>query len=97
MTLRDIENALPPIIRFVNDSDDKAGVLVHNTYMGMIYNTAEGLFYNSQNYRDCSDDCIRKNTFLSYFNYELLLSVRYTAIDIYELYKLEPKFRVVYK
>jgi hypothetical protein len=97
MTLRDIENALPPCIRFINDTGGKAGVMVNDTYMGMIYDTDEGLFYNSQNFRDCSNDCIRKNTFLSYFNYELLLSVRYAAIDIYELYRLEPKFGVVYK
>lgn len=97
MTLYDIEQALPPYINFITDREGQAGVLVHDTYMGMIYDTDDGLFYNSQNYRDSSDDCIRKSTFLSYFNYELLLSVRYRGVDIYELYKLEPKFRVVYK
>lgn len=97
MTLHDIENALPLSIRFTYDTEGQAGVIVHDNYMGMIYDTDEGLFYNSQNYRDSSDDYIRKSTFLSYFNYELLLSVRYKSIDTYELYKLEPKFRVVYK
>lgn len=97
MTLHEIDNELPLSIRFIYDKEDIAGVIVHDTYMGMVYNTDEGLFYNSQNYRDSSDDNIRKSTFLSYFNYKLLLSVRYRGVDIYELYKLEPKFRVVYK
>lgn len=92
MTLHDIEDALPQEIRFINDGVDKAAVIFQNTYMGMIYNTNEGLFYNSQ------DDSTRKNTFLYYFEHKLLLSVQYSRMgNVYQLYRLEPKFRVVYK
>lgn len=98
MTLHDIENALPPYIRFAYDMGNKAGVIVRGTYMGMIYDTDEGLFYNSQCYSNNPDDCIRKDTFLCYFSYELLLSIQYFEItNAYQLYKLEPKYRVVYK
>lgn len=96
MTLHDIENALPPEIRFVNDSEGIAGVLVHDVYMGMIYDTADGLYYNSQCALSCPDDVIRRDVFLSCFNYELVLNTRYLNNN-YHLYKLEPKFRVVYK
>ena len=102
MTLRDIENALPPIIRFVKDyageAEGRAAVLVHDTYMGMIYDTIDGLFYNSQCAENCPDDVIRRDVFLSYFNYESVLSVRYFKCgEHYQLYRLEPKFRVIYK
>lgn len=100
MTLRDIENALPPVIRFVNDYVGQAAVLVHDTYMGMIYDTADGLYYNSQCAENCPDDVIRRDVFLSYFNYESVLSLRlryFKWSDHYQLYKIEPKFRVVYK
>lgn len=98
MTLYDIENVLPPCIRFIYDKEGQAGVIVHNTYMGMIYDTDEGLFYNSHCYSNCPDDCIKKDTFLCYFNYELLLSIQYFEItNAYQLYKLKPKYRIVYK
>lgn len=102
MTLHDIENALPPCIRFIHDKEGQAGVIIHDTYMGMIYDIDEGLFYNSQCAENCPDDIIRKDVFLSQFNYELVLSMRYFKCDHYicnhyRLYKLEPKFRVVYK
>lgn len=97
MTLHDIESALPAIIRFVKDyaGEGRAAVLVHDTYMGMIYDTIDGLFYNSQCAQNCPDDVIRRDVFLSYFNYELVLSIRY--FNHFQLYRLEPKFRVVYK
>lgn len=98
MTLHEIENELPPCIRFINEGEDKAGVMVHDAYMGMIYDTDEGLYYNSQCDQNCPNDVIRKDVFLSYFRYELLLSAQYFKVgDIYRLYKIEPKFRVVYK
>lgn len=100
MTLHDIESALPAIIRFVKDYADegRAAVLVHDTYMGMIYDTIDGLFYNSQCAQNCPDDVIRRDVFLSYFNYESVLSIRYSKCgEHYQLYRLEPKFKVVYK
>lgn len=98
MTLHDIENALPPYIRFAYDTGDKAGVIVYDTYMGMIYDTDEGLYYHSPHHPDYSDDYVKKDIFLTHFNYELLLSTRYfEPNNCYQLYKLEPRFRVVYK
>lgn len=98
MTLHDIENALPPCIRFIYDKEGQAGVRVHDTYMGMIYDTNEGLFYDSQCCPNSPNDTIRKNVFLSYFKYELLFTMRYSKwSDHFLLYRLEPKFRVVYK
>lgn len=98
MTLHDIENALPPCIRFIYDKEGQAGVIVNDTYMGMIYDSDEGLFYNSQYYPNLPDDVIRRDVFLSYFNYELVFTMRYSKRgDHYLLYRLEPKFRVVYK
>lgn len=98
MTLHEIENELPPYIRFIYEEGDKAGVIVHGTYMGMIYDTNEGLYYNSQYDQNCPDDSIIKDVFLSYFRYKSLFRAQYFKIsDIYQIYKLEPKFRVVYK
>lgn len=98
MTLHDIENTLPPYIRFAYDMGDRAGVIVYDTYMGMIYNTNEGLYYLSPYDKDYSDNSFKKDIFLTHFNYELLLSTRYfEPNNCYQLYKLEPRFRVVYK
>lgn len=98
MTLHDIENALPSIIKFDFEycSSEEAEVDVYDTYMGMIYSTEYGLFYKSQCYHGDNSEYYRRDAFLSYFNYVLLLSIQFKTNDL-QIYKLEPKFRVVYK
>lgn len=101
MTLHDIENALPPIIRFnycKYAENTIAGVEVCEDSMGTIYDFGkEGFYYYSECYPQESE-YYRRDTFLSYFNYELLLSVKYNPTGIeYQIYKIEPKFRIVYK
>lgn len=96
MTLYDIEHTLPSIIEFDYCSSEEAEVNVHGNYMGMIYSTECELFYKAQCYCNIKEEYLRVNTFLSYFNYVLLLNIRFRTNDL-QIYKLEPKFRVVYK
>ena len=99
MTLHDIENALPPIITFEYGKRDYAEVHVCENHMGNLLYDSEGeLYYTSLCYYNDTSEYTRRNTFLSYFNYELLLSIRQglNSVDL-QIYRLEPKFRVVYK
>lgn len=96
MTLHDIESALPRIIDFDYCNSEEAEVNVYDNYMGMIYSTEYGLFYKAQCYCNDRSEYLRVNTFLSYFNYVLLLNIQFRTNDL-QIYKLEPKFRVVYK
>lgn len=100
MTLHDIENALPPIIEFDYFdyySAKEVEVNIHGEYMGKLYDTVDGLYYKSQCYHGNTNEYFRRDTFLSYFNYVLLLNMRYGSSNDLQIYKLEPKFRVVYK
>lgn len=97
MTLHDIESALPTEIEFDYYYTKEAEVNVHGNYMGTIYDTVDGLYYKSQCYHDITGEYFRRDTFLSYFNYVLLLNIRYGSTNDLQIYKLEPKFRVVYK
>lgn len=97
MTLHDIESALPTIIEFDYCNTEEVEVNVHGNYMGTIYDTVDGLYYKSQCYHGITDEYLRRDTFLSYFNYVLLLSMQYGSSNDLQIYKLEPKFRVVYK
>lgn len=97
MTLHDIENALPAIIEFDYCNTEEVEVNVHGNYMGTIYDTVDGLYYKSQCYHGITDEYLRRDTFLSYFKYVLLLNMRYGSSNDLQIYKLEPKFRVVYK
>jgi len=97
MTLHDIESALPTIIEFDYYNTNEAEVNVHGKYMGTIYDTVDGLYYKSQYYHNNIHEYLRRDTFLSYFNYVLLLSMQYGSSNDLQIYKLEPKFRVVYK
>lgn len=97
MTLHDIEGALPAIVEFDHYSTKEVEVNVHGEYMGKLYDTVDGLYYESQCYHDNTNDYFRRDTFLSYFNYVLLLNMQYGSSNDLQIYKLEPKFRVVYK
>lgn len=97
MTLHDIESALPPIIEFDYYNAKEAEVNVYSDYMGRIYDTVDGLYYESQCYHGSTSEYFRRDTFLSCFNYVLLLNMQYGSLNDLQIYKLEPKFRVVYK
>ena len=98
MTLHDIEQALPIIIKFEYYNSKEAEVNVYGSYMGMIYNTKHGFYYKSQCYSSNRSEYIRRDNFLLYFNYVLLLSTRFNQNNNdLQIYKLEPKLRVVYK
>lgn len=100
MTLYNIENTLPSIITFRYPKDyEMAKVFVYEKHMGMLYHGFEGeLYYISMCYIDNTSEYYRRDTFLSYFDQELLLSIRQEYNNLYiQIYKLEPKFRVVYK
>lgn len=97
MTLHDIENALPTKIEFDYYGTEEAEVNIHGNYMGTIYDTVDGLYYKSQCYHGITGEYFRRDIFLSCFNYVLLLNIRYGSTNDLQIYKLEPKFRVVYK
>lgn len=97
MTLHDIENALPAIIEFDYYNTEEVEVNVHGEYMGKLYDTVDGLYYKSQCYHGSTSEYFRRDTFLSCFNYVLLLNMQYGSLNDLQIYKLEPKFRVVYK
>lgn len=98
MTLHDIENGLPSIITF-EFRKGYTEVHVCEKHMGNLLYDSEGeLYYTSLCYHNDISEYTRRNTFLSYFNHVKLLSVqhRYNNIDL-QIYKIEPKFRIVYK
>ena len=100
MTLHDIESALPTIIEFDYFdyySAKEVEVNIYGEYMGKLYDTVDGLYYKSQCYHNNIHEYLRRDTFLSYFNYVLLLNMRYGSSNDLQIYKLEPKFRIVYK
>ena len=99
MTLYDIENALPSIIMFEYGKEGYTEVHVCENHMGnLLYDSEGGLYYISLCYHNDTSEYTRRNTFLSYFDHVLLISIYrgYSGID-FQIYKLDPKFRVVYK
>lgn len=98
MTLHEIENALPSIITFTY-CNSYTEVHVCENHMGNLLYDSEGeLYYTSLCYHNDISEYTRRNTFLSYFNHVKLLSIaqEYNNVDL-QIYKIEPKFRVVYK
>lgn len=88
MTLNDIKDKVPSSIRLIPDDDtNNIDIIVDGVYTGYMYITPEGVYFRTLWGRANSDDYIRISKFLSYFEYDLLFTIRYHTQD-YQIYRL---------
>lgn len=89
MTLDDIKDRVPSSIKLIPDDDTNSiDVIVDNTYTGYLYVTPKEVYLKTFWYRVSNpDDYIRLTKFLSYFKYDLLITLRWSR-QIYRIYRL---------
>lgn len=88
MTLNDIKDKVPSSIRLIPDDDtNNIDIIVDGAYTGYMYITPEGVYFRTLWGRANSDDYIRISKFLSYFEYDLLVTLR-SFNQEYQIYRL---------
>ena len=89
MTLDDIKDKVPSSIRLIPDDDaDSIDVIVYGTYTGYLYITPDGVYFRTLwTSISNSDDYPRISKFLSYFKYDLLITVGYHR-HFYQIFRL---------
>lgn len=90
MTIDDIKDKVPSSIRLIpDDVTNSIDTIVDGVYTGYLYITPEGVYFRTLWGKTNCDDYIRVSKFLSYFEYDLLFTIRYRMQDylIYRLYE----------
>ena len=87
MTLDDIKDKVPSSIRLIPDYDtNNTDIIVDGVYTGYMYITPEGVYFRTWD-RTNYDDDYRIGKFLSYFEFDLLFTIRHRMQD-YRIYRL---------
>ena len=89
MTLDDIKDKVPSSVKLIPDDDTNSiDVIVNGIYTGYLYVTPEEVYFKTFWSRISNpDDYIRLTKFLSYFKYDLLITIRWSR-QSYRIYRL---------
>ena len=88
MTLDDIKDRVPSNIKLISDNDTSSiDVIIDGVYSGWLYDTPEGMYYQTWLRLTNWDDYLRVNSFLKRFEFELLINIRSSMSD-YQIYRL---------
>lgn len=88
MTLDDIKDKVPSSIKLIPDDDtNSTDIIIDSVYSGWLYDTPEGMYYQTWLRLTNWDDYLRVNSFLKRFEFELLINIRSSMSD-YRIYRL---------
>lgn len=89
MTLDDIKDKVPSSVKLIPDDDTNSiDVIVDGIYTGYIYIIPEEVYFKTLWSRISNpDDYARLTKFLSYFKYDLLITIRWSR-QSYKIYRL---------
>ena len=88
MTLDDIKDRVPSSIKLISDDDtSNTDIIIDGVYSGWLYDTPEGMYYQTWLRLSNWDDYLRINSFLKRFKFELLINIRSSMSD-YQIYRL---------
>ena len=88
MTIDDIKDRVPSSIRLIPDDDTNSiDIIIDGVYSGWLYDTPEGVYYQTWLRLTNWDDHHRVNSFLKRFKFELLINIRSSMSD-YHIYRL---------
>lgn len=88
MTLDDIKDRVPSNVTIQTFEDDiNTDVIIDGAYSGWLYDTSEGMYYQTWLRLTNWDDYLRVNSFLKRFKFELLINIR-ANISEYRIYRL---------
>lgn len=88
MTIDDIKDKVPSSIKLIPDDDtNNIDIIIDGVYSGWLYDTPEGVYYQTWLRLINWDDYHRINSFLKRFEFELLINIRSSMSD-YRIYRL---------